>query len=91
MTPAQFITDKLRALSPVSLAVQDESAQHAGHAEAGNGAHLRLHIVSEKFAGLSPLARHRLVYQTVGSFTHAGIHALAVAAFAPGETTKEKS
>jgi len=50
-------------LQPISLEIEDESHQHAGHAGAESGrGHFRVKIVSELFTGLRPLQRHRLVY-----------------------------
>ena len=72
-------------LAPQQLQVQDDSAAHAGHAGAGEGSHYTVHIVSERFAGLSRVARHRLVYDALGSLIPQGIHALAIHARAPGE------
>ncbi|HLC26767.1 MAG TPA: BolA/IbaG family iron-sulfur metabolism protein, partial [bacterium] len=41
-----------RAFAPSHLAVEDESAQHAGHAgAAAGGGHFRVLIVSESFCG----------------------------------------
>lgn len=77
-------------LSPVRLAVEDESAQHAGHAGAREGGHFRVRIVSERFRGLTRIARHRLVYDCVAqelTLRAAGIHALAIDARTPEETT----
>jgi BolA family transcriptional regulator, general stress-responsive regulator len=54
-----------RQLAPVGLAVEDESASHAGHAGARAGGHFRVRIVSERFRGLTRIARHRLVYDCV--------------------------
>ena len=79
------IAAKLAALNPLELEVRDDSARHRGHAEAGNGAHFQVRVVSEKFAGLSRLQRHRLVYETVGKPADIGLHALAVRALAPDE------
>lgn len=76
-------------LAPVRLAVEDESARHAGHAGAREGGHFHVRIVSERFRGLTRLARHRLVYDCVtgelGTLRAAGIHALAIEAHAPEE------
>ena len=72
-----------RELTPLSLEVQDDSAAHAGHAGAREGGHYTVRIVSERFRGLSPVARHRLVYHVLGSLSARGIHALAIAARAP--------
>ena len=83
------IAEKLAALNPLELEVRDESAMHEGHAEAGNGAHFRVRVVSEKFAGLSHLQRHRLVYETVGKPAEMGLHALAVRALSPDEAVND--
>lgn len=79
------IRKRLEALSPASLALEDESAQHAGHAGASAGGHYRLTIVSSRFAGLNAVARHRLVYETLGDLMQKGIHALAINAYTPEE------
>ena len=79
------VAEKLSALNPVELEVLDESAKHRGHREAGSGAHFQVRVVSERFAGLSRLQRHRLVYETVGKPADLGLHALAVRALAPDE------
>ncbi len=79
-----------RQLAPVGLAVEDESARHAGHAGAREGGHFRVRIVSERFRGLTRIARHRLVYDSVAEqlpLRAAGIHALAIEARTPEELT----
>jgi len=80
------IRTRLAALEPERIELADESDRHAGHAGAqGGGKHYRLTIVSTQFAGKSTLARHRLVYQALGSLMDRDIHALAIRAQAPGE------
>lgn len=80
----QLIRERLAALSPVSLEIEDESHLHAGHAGAAGGAsHYRVRIVAECFAGLSPVARHRLVYHHLQDLIPYPIHALALQAQAP--------
>ena len=80
------IEQRLRdALQPSSLEVQDDSAQHAGHAGAREGSHYTVRICSPGFTGLARLARHRLVYDSLGPLGPQGIHALAIDAKAPGE------
>lgn len=79
------IRSRLQALSPASLHIENESAQHAGHAGAKDGGHYRLTIVSSQFQGLNSVARHRLVYQSLGDLMQKGIHALAIGAFTPDE------
>ncbi len=74
------------ALAPVSLDVVDESHKHAGHAGARDGrGHFAVAIVSEAFAGLAPLARHRKVYAALGDLMTTDIHALSIHARTPAE------
>lgn len=73
------------ALSPSALAVDDDSHHHAGHAGAREGRHFSVRIISARFAGLSKLARHRLVYDSLQPLIPQGIHALAIQAHAPDE------
>lgn len=75
------------ALAPLSLEVVDESHKHAGHAGARDGrGHFAVTIVSEAFAGLAPLARHRKVYAALGELMQTDIHALSIQARSPDET-----
>lgn len=86
MSTADLIRDRLAALEPETLTLEDESAQHRGHAgAAGGGGHFRLVIVSPKFRGLNTLARHRLVYDTLGTMMQREIHALSISALTPEE------
>jgi len=75
------------AFSPTKLEVIDDSAKHAGHAGANpqGESHFTVRIVSEKFAGLSRVARHRAVYEVLQPMFDAGLHALAIDAKALGE------
>lgn len=68
------------ALSPVTLAVTDDSHLHAGHAGAAEGSHFSVHIKAAGFAGLSHVQRHRLVYDALRHLIPQGIHALAIKA-----------
>jgi len=88
MTLAETIRARLAVLQPVSIDLVDESEQHAGHSGAreGGGTHWRLAIVSARFAGQSPVARHRMVFQAIGELMHNPIHALAITARTPEET-----
>jgi BolA family transcriptional regulator, general stress-responsive regulator len=70
--------------APAVLDIQDESHLHAGHAGAAGGqSHFRVRIVAEAFRGVSPVARHRLVYAAVDDLMKTDIHALAIEAAAP--------
>ena len=73
-------------LSPQSLEIEDESHRHAGHADAADGrGHFRVDVVSDAFAGLSPIARHRAIYAALGELMTTDIHALAIRARTPRE------
>lgn len=73
------------ALQPTEFMLQDDSHLHAGHAGAREGSHYTVRLVSECFAGLNRVARHRLVYDALKVQMQAGIHALVIDARAPGE------
>ncbi len=75
------------ALKPTKLEIIDESDRHAGHggARPGGETHYRINIVSAAFAGKSRVDRHRMVNALLESELASGLHALAIAAAAPGE------
>lgn len=84
--PEAIRTALQAALQPVSLEIVDESHKHAGHAGARDGrGHFAVSIISEAFAGLAPLARHRRVYAALGSLMETDIHALSIQARTPAE------
>lgn len=85
---AERITQKLtEAFAPQELRVIDESHQHHGHGgwREGGETHFRVDIVSDAFAGKSRLERHRLVNAALAQELAERVHALAIAAKAPGE------
>lgn len=84
-TTAEIETRLRAALEPLSIAVQDDSHQHAGHAGAREGGHYSVSLVSARFTGLGRVARHRLVYHSLAELMLRGIHALAIDARAPDE------
>ena len=76
--------ERLAALSPTHLHIEDESHLHAGHAGArSGGGHYRLDIVAAAFAGKNTVARHRLIYDALGDMMRGAIHALSINAQAP--------
>ena len=50
-----------------------------------DGVHFEATVVSEVFAGKLPLARHRMVYATLGERMGGEIHALALKTLTPAE------
>ena len=75
------------ALAPDRLAIVDDSARHAGHAGARpeGESHFNVEIVSARFAGLSRVARQRLVYEVLADELRTDIHALALKTLTPDE------
>ena len=86
MTAADTLKSRLSALSPTVFQLDDDSAEHVGHAGAAGGAgHFSLLIVSEQFAGLTRIARHRAVLDRVADLIPYPVHALAIRAYTPDE------
>ena len=85
MTTQDELTARLQTLAPSKLESIDESHLHAGHAGNTGGGHFKVLIVSEQFAGLLPLKRHRLVFAAVGDLMQQQIHALSIDAKTPAE------
>jgi stress-induced morphogen len=50
--------------------------------------HFEAVVVSPAFVGRLPLARHRLVYATLGELMGGAIHALALRTLTPEEAAK---
>lgn len=81
--------DKIRSrleskFAPQELDVIDESHLHVGHPGARDGrGHFRVRIVSDSFSGVSPIERHRMVYEALDELMKSDIHALSVTAIAP--------
>ena len=87
--PVSALLEQLlrQALEPQELLIRDDSHLHAGHAGAAAGAHFAVSVRSVKFIGLSRVQRHRLVYHAVFPLMQGRIHALAIDAHAPGESS----
>jgi BolA protein len=86
-TRSERLAERLRsALQPVELEIVDDSHRHVGHAGAADGrGHFSVTVIADRFAGLTVVRRHRLVYEAVGDMLTTDIHALAICALAPGE------
>jgi len=94
MTMADTIRTKLEAaLAPARLEVIDESHKHAGHsgAQPGGESHFHVTVVSAAFAGLSRVARHRLVNASLAAELAGSVHALALDTRLPEEDQARSS
>ena len=87
MDRRSHIESRLRAeLAASHVEVIDESHRHAGHAGAASGGgHFAATVVSERFAGLSRVARQRVVYRVLAEEMKREIHALALRTLTPDE------
>lgn len=94
MTVEDSIRAKLvAAFQPASLAIENDSARHAGHAHLshhlrGPGVvtgetHFNVTIAAEAFKGLSRVAAQRLVYAALKDEMAGPVHALSVKTSAP--------
>ena len=75
------IERKLRgAFAPSALEIVDESELHKGHAgyRAGGETHFRVTMNSDRFDGLSRLARQRLVHDILAEELAGPVHALSL-------------
>ncbi len=88
MSTSALLRERIAAACPdAAIAIRDDSAEHAGHAEAGEAraSHFSVTVASPSFASLSPVARHRKIYAAVGDLRELGIHALQINASAAGQ------
>lgn len=79
MSMEETIRKKLTAaLSPIEIEVIDDSESHRGHGgwREGGETHFRVRVVSASFAGMSRVARHRMVNAILKEELNASIHAL---------------
>ena len=80
-------------LAPEVLVVNDDSEKHATHkglhdGHAGvrsNESHFSVTVVSERFAGMTPIKRHRMVNAILQKEFDDGLHALQLSTKTPAE------
>ena len=53
--------------------------------ESDDNTHFASRVVASQFTGLRPIARHQLVYKTLGKLVGHEIHALSIEALTPDE------
>ncbi|MEZ5520505.1 MAG: BolA/IbaG family iron-sulfur metabolism protein [Dokdonella sp.] len=56
--------------------------------QGADGVHFEARVISPAFAGKLPLARHRMVYATLGEQMGNAIHALSLRTLTPEEAAK---
>lgn len=79
MTTKERIEEKLEAaLAPARLEVVNESGMH--NVPKGSETHFKVLVVSDAFAGLGLVARHRKVNELLAEELKGGVHALSIRA-----------
>ena len=68
----------------IQTGMPDATVQVSGE----DGVHFEALVVSDAFAGKLPLARHRMVYATLGELMGGAIHALALRTLTPEEAAR---
>jgi stress-induced morphogen len=76
MPTADELKERIKAALP-GAAVEVEDLT-------GGGDHFRAEVVSDRFAGLSRIDQHRLVYDVFGDEVGGPIHALSIKTSTPG-------
>ncbi|AKT40047.1 BolA family protein [Chondromyces crocatus] len=87
-TRQETIQDVLsRALTPQHLDVENESGRHS--VAPGSETHFKVLVVSEVFAGMGALQRHRHVNELLRDEFSRGLHALSLRALTPEEWARQ--
>lgn len=77
------IEDKLQALEPTALTVENESHRH--NVPANSETHFKVTLVSASFKGLMPVKRHQQIYALLADELAGPVHALALHLYTPEE------
>ncbi|MCA1770919.1 MAG: BolA/IbaG family iron-sulfur metabolism protein [Halomonas sp.] len=77
------IEEKLQALAPAFLAVENESHRHSVPPDSET--HFKVTLVSEHLEGLMPVKRHQQVYALLADELAGPVHALALHLYTPAE------
>lgn len=87
MLSALEIKERLKFLEYSFIEIKDDSKHHAEHIENPTGGltHATITIVSEQFAGLSQIQRHKLIYSALKDALQASLHALCLKTYTKGE------
>lgn len=77
------IEDKLKALDPDYLAVENESHMHS--VPPNSETHFKVTLASSRFEGLMPVKRHQQIYTVLADELAGPVHALALHLYTPQE------
>jgi acid stress-induced BolA-like protein IbaG/YrbA len=71
--------------SDISQLIEAGFEQASVKVMSDDNTHYEAIVVAQEFEGKRPLARHQLIYKTLGSLMGNEIHALSIRAFTPDE------
>ncbi|MFI0474312.1 BolA family protein [Halomonas sp. HMF6819] len=83
MTLQTQIEQKLTALSPDVLRVENESHMH--NVPANSETHFKVTLVSDSFEAMMPVKRHQQIYALLADELGGPVHALAMHLYTPEE------
>jgi BolA protein len=83
MAVQNTIEQKLSALKPIYLTVNNESHMHS--VPPNSETHFKVVLVSEVFSAMRPVKRHQEVYGLLQEELSSGVHALALHLYTPEE------
>lgn len=83
MTLQTQIEQKLAALAPDVLQVENESHMH--NVPANSETHFKVTLVSDTFDGMMPVKRHQQIYALLADELSGPVHALALHLYTAGE------
>jgi acid stress-induced BolA-like protein IbaG/YrbA len=73
-------------MEPIEISKQNEAAfENSTVKVIGDGSHFEALVVATEFEGKRTLARHQLVYKSLGELVGNEIHALSIRALTPEE------
>jgi BolA protein len=90
MLTTEQIKQRLEHLKPSFIEIRDDSASHAEHIDNPTGGltHATITIVSEEFAGLLLVQRHKMIYACLKDALASSLHALCLKTFTKEEYSK---
>lgn len=78
-----LIEEKLQALAPEYVQVENESHRH--NVPENSETHFKVTLVSERFEGMMPVKRHQQLYALLADELSGPVHALALHLYTPLE------
>ena len=69
----------------IARMIEDGLPGASAQVQGEDGVHFEATVVASAFAGKLPLARHRMVYATLGELMGGAIHALSLKTLTPDE------